>query len=52
MKKQSTITETLSRLEPLLGLTLGLRLSAIEDRKLVARADINIDEKKDLVASV
>lgn len=52
-KQNATIgIGTLLRLKLLLELTLKLRLSTIKDRELVARADVNIDEKKDSDASV
>ena len=54
LEKQNTTIGigTLLRLKLLLELTLKLRLSTIKDRELVARADVNIDEKKDSDASV
>jgi hypothetical protein len=51
-KKQIVTTGTLSRLEPPLGLTSKSKLSAVEDRELVAGADVDADEEKDSDASV
>ena len=51
-KKQNVGTGTLLRPELLLGLTSKLKLSAIEDRELVARADVNTDKEKDSDASI
>jgi hypothetical protein len=52
LKKQNAITGSPSSLEPPPGSTSKSRPSAVEDRELVAGADVDADELKDSDASV